>query len=398
MLLESESTAAQTVSPALPVASKNKRRRIRVGSLRSHPDWQIAAVALAAKALVFVFGAEAYQVLSNERPSGFEGWLGTLNRWDTVHYINIAEHGYRGAGTSRDLLAFLPGYPWAVRAFSVLIHDYLISGLFVSAVATVAAALLLYRLAVLDLSPALARRAAWFLLIFPTSYFLHFAYPESLFLALVLASILAARRELWLHCGILGALAGLTRINGLVLVPVLACEVVEQYRKARRFNWRFFWAVGPAAGFGVYLFANLAATGDALTFLAVQRDHWYKHLTVPWTGIRETVNSMRWRPPAEAQMVGTQELVFIVLGLACTIYCWVKLRRAYAIWMAGNWFLFTCTSFIYSVPRYTLTMFPIFMVFALVGRNKLWSAIVTLWSVLFLSLFTGLFVRGQWAF
>jgi Gpi18-like mannosyltransferase len=355
-------------------------------------------MALAAKALIFVFGAEAYQVLSNERLSGLEAWLGTLNRWDTVHYLNIAEHGYRGAGTSQDLLAFLPGYPWAVRACSVLIPAYLISGLFVSAAASVAAAVLLYRLAEMDFSPGQARRAAWFLLIFPTSYFLHFAYPEGLFLALVLASILAARKRLWINSGVLGALAGLTRINGLVLVPVLVYEAVEQYLESRRFDWRFLWAAGPVAGFGVYLLANLAASGDALTFLTVQRDHWYKHLTVPWTGIRETVNSMRWRPPAEAQMVGTQELIFIVLGLACTVYCWVKLRRAYAIWMTGNWLLFTCTSFIYSVPRYTLTMFPIYMVFVLIGRNKLWNAIVTLWSLLFLSLFTGLFVRGQWAF
>jgi hypothetical protein len=195
-----------------------------------------------------------------------------------------------------------------------------------------------------------------------------------------------------------GTLAGLARINGLVLIPVLAYEAALQYRKSRRLEWSFLAVAGPALGFGGYLFVNFRETGNPLAFMAVQREHWYKHLALPWNGMRETLSSIRWRPPAEAQMVGTQELLFILLGLACTIYCWVKLRRAYAIWMTGNWLLFTCTSFIYSVPRFTLVMFPIYMIFALLAGNKLWSAIVTLWSLLFLSLFTGLFVRGQWAF
>src|SRR5262249_15209309 len=189
---------------------------------------------------------------------------------------------------------------------------------------------------------------------------------------LVLGSILAARTERWADCGITGALAGFARINGLVLIPVLAYEAAQQYYKTRRFEWRFLLCVSPGLGFAGYLLVNLRATGDPLAFLAVQRDYWSKHLAVPWTGIGQTLSSVRWRAATESQMIGTQELIFITLGLVCTIYCWVKLRRSYAIWMTGNWLLFTCTSFIYSVPRYTLTMFPIYIVFARLGRNNLW--------------------------
>ena len=72
--------------------------------------------------------------------------------------------------------------------------------------------------------PPVGLRAAWFLLIFPTAYFLHIGYTESLFLALVLGSFLAARTDRWWLAGILGGLAALTRINGLVLIPALAAE------------------------------------------------------------------------------------------------------------------------------------------------------------------------------
>ena len=379
-----------------PTAALQDRAAIGADPVWKVEQWKVAATALAVKVLIFIFAAESYLILGNEPIHGFKGWLAILYRWDTVHYLDIAEHGY--GGPSRDLLAFFPAYPFAVRFFSTFIPDYLASGLVVSGMASIVGAVLLYRLAQLDFSSGIARRAAWFLLIFPTSYFLHFAYAESLFLALVLGSILGARTGRWADCGITGALAGFTRINGLVLIPVLAYEAVQQYYKSKRLEWPFLAVLGPGLGFAGYLLVNLRTTGDPLAFMAVQREHWYKHLAAPWTGLRDTFKSITSRTAMDSQMIGTQELLFVGLGLVCTIYCWIKLRRAYAIWMTGNLLLFTCTSFIYSVPRYTLTMFPVYMIFALLGRNKIWNAIVTLWSLLFLSLFTGLFVRGQWAF
>ena len=39
-------------------------------------------------------------------------------------------------------------------------------------------------------------------------------------------------------------------------------------------------------------------------------------------------------------MVRTQELFSVALGFICTIISWIKLRPAYAMWMAGSWILF----------------------------------------------------------
>jgi hypothetical protein len=51
-----------------------------------------------------------------------------------------------------------------------------------------------------------------------------------------------------------------------------------------------------------------------------------------------------------------------------------------------------------STPRYTLVMFPLFILLALLGRNRYGYTAVTVWSLLFLSLFAGEFVQGRWAF
>ena len=93
-----------------------------------------------------------------------------------------------------------------------------------------------------------------------------------------------------------------------------------------------------------------------------------------------------------------QELAFLVLGLICTIVSWIKLRPMYAAWMTGNWILFASVNYFRSIPRYTLTMFPIFILFGLLSQNRFWAGVLTVWSLLFFALFAVLFARGEWAF
>src|SRR5260370_42449469 len=106
---------------------------------------------------------------------------------------------------------------------------------------------------------------------------------------------------------------------------------------------------------------------------------------------------MDWKA-GQSEMVGTQELFFGLLGLVCTVVSWFKLRPIYAEWMTGNWLLFASVTFLESMPRYTLTLFPIFILFGLLSANRFWSVVLTVWSLLFLGLFTSLFGRGWWSF
>jgi Predicted integral membrane protein len=121
----------------------------------------------------------------------------------------------RGDGS----LAFYPLFPCLLRLVAYISGSYLAAGLIVSGIASVAAAVLLRRLVQLDYDSAVALRSVWFFLIFPTAYFLHVGYSESLFLALALASVLAARTDRWGLAGLLGAFCWLTRALALFLFP-----------------------------------------------------------------------------------------------------------------------------------------------------------------------------------
>ena len=68
------------------------------------------------------------------------------------------------------------------------------------------------------------------------------------------------------------------------------------------------------------------------------------------------------------------------------------------LWMTASWILVTSVTFLQSTPRYTLTMFPIFILFALIAKNRFWRGVLTIWSLVFFALFASLYARGWWAF
>jgi len=156
-------------------------------------DWSTVGLILALKFLIFVFALQSVATLAPEAISWAEMWV----QWDSRHYLFLAEKGYVSEGDDRVSLVFLPLYPWLTRGAAFFTGDYLLAAFVVSGFASIALGLLLQRLVQLDHSPRVARYAVWFLFIFPTSYFLHIAYTESLFLAFLFGCVLAARTNRW---------------------------------------------------------------------------------------------------------------------------------------------------------------------------------------------------------
>ena len=56
------------------------------------------------------------------------------------------------------------------------------------------------------------------------------------------------------------------------------------------------------------------------------------------------------------------------------------------------------TAFYPLFPWLVRLVFPIFILFALLGRNRFCAGILTVWSLLLFALFAVLFARGEWTF
>ena len=358
-------------------------------------EWDVAVGIVFLKLVLFVFVLAAVPAVSNRmRP-----FLSLVNQWDALRYLEVARAGYTSTGDERFNLVGLPLYPWLVRAVSWLGFGIPSAALLVSGVATLALGWLFLRLVRMDESEERARLAVWFLFIFPTAYFLHIAYTEATMLALTVGCFLAARRRSWAWAGLLGGLAALTRLQGLLLLAAVPLEAWTQYRETRRLDPRWLWLLVIPCGFGVYLWVNYHVTGDAFAFTKMMQENFWRELRPPWVGAAALWDNLRAEKPEDYVMIGLAEASFSLLVLGFTIWSWFVLRPSYAIWMTTNFLLCVCSSFVVAVPRYALVMFPIFILLARVSSGRpLVGGAISVCSILLLALFFLVFALGHWAF
>src|ERR1044072_1237159 len=118
-----------------------KRRLSQAAGLLPHDDWLVLGWVLAIKFLVFIFGVRSFRALEN---SLGPGWLAMWNRWDSIHYLDVAEFGYSSSSTLKAW--FYPMFPWFTRAVAAITGNYLASAFIVSGIALMIAAILLRRL------------------------------------------------------------------------------------------------------------------------------------------------------------------------------------------------------------------------------------------------------------
>lgn len=155
-------------------------------------------------------------------------WL----RRDVVHYLAIIERGYRLDDGSAQ---FHPLYPWVSAFVAGALNISALAGLLlVSSLCGLALLLAFERLALLDLDPGAARWAAVFLALFPVSYVIFAPYTEAMFLLWAVLALYYARQGSWLAAGLVGALAALTRQQGIVLLLPLLWELWVQGRADMR--------------------------------------------------------------------------------------------------------------------------------------------------------------------
>jgi len=346
----------------------------------------------------FIYAYVAYVLHRDIYPNSL---ISIWNTWDTQHYIKIAMHGYSNTIIAeRNLLVvFLPLFPLMIKIFSFVFQNYLLSGLIVSNLFYVVSVYYLYKLVSLDYKEDDALKSVIYFSVFPSAYFLHAAYTESLFIALTVASFYYARNDKWAISGILGMLSAMTRVTGILILPVLLIEYLHQKNfKKENIKYDIMWIFVISLGFLVYLIINFITYDNPFKFMEIQKDHWGMKLSFPLKGFLHAYSSIGHDSANYMLNQGWMQMFFAILGLALTVYSFFRLRLSYSLYCSINWLVFTSTSFWISVPRFTLTLFPIFIVLALLGRRKEINYAIIFISLLLYSLYLSEFVIFKWAF
>lgn len=328
-------------------------------------------------------------------------WL-MWNHFDAGFYVDIAKNGYWPASTLHVMSnwIFLPLFPILIRPLGLLFGGSLaafnIAGVIVSNAAGLVAVIYLYLLVRREFDSRTASRAVFYLALFPTSFYLSAIYPESLFLACVLACIYYARQHRWWLAGICGALASLDRIQGFLLVVPVAWEYwqvlsdfyapLPDMSRLTPFQKAYAWLQSRCLGLALgaeslrnwlnalaivliplgmvpFFIYSQIKTGD---FLATIHNHqaWGRHFELPWQSLAHALqhpqgpNPMNW----DFWLLNII-VVFVFLGFA--IWSLRRLPMIYSLYTLVMVIMPISTARLNSTSRYYLVVFPAFILLAL---------------------------------
>jgi hypothetical protein len=295
-------------------------------------------------------------------------------RWDSIHYLAIAAHGYR----HRPDAVFFPLYPLLIHALGFALGSQVLAAVTISAVSLFVALTLLHRLTAAELGPRAADVAVLLVAFAPLSLFFTAVYTESLCLALSLGCLYATRSGRPRLAAMLGGLAALTRVTGVLIVIPLA---IMRLRSDRERRLRLAWVLAAPAGLAAYA-AFLAARGlGALAPVLQQAGSEHLHrLTGPLDtlllaaraalrGLESLGRFPVYDPSISGPFSGGAESVMLLavlaIALAALIAAFRRLPLEYGAYAGAT--LLVCIASpvsaqpLQSLDRYTLTIFPLWM-------------------------------------
>lgn len=371
-----------------------------------------------------------------------------LNRhvsWDSEYYLAIAVGGYAdpnilhvgeefaaSAGTFWPFVipqsggspragislsyAFFPFYPLLIRLLALplsllglnAIATATLAGVLISLLGTLAAALALYELGRSELGEAGGLRAVFYLLIFPSSFFLAQVYTEGLFIGLAFSSLLMLRRGHRGWAALLAVFATFTRAVGVVLVvPLLLSWLEEGEWIEADLEWRQIYfrglpwkVIGHAALVlaPVFAFMLWRISYYGLAFNRVEEEYFGRGLLA--------LNStyFAWRNALQAvfgnnpQAVAYYFVEFVGIFLGFTA-CIVGFRRHRDLaWFGLLVVLLSFTSGpAQGMHRYVLAAPPLFLFLGRWGENPAFDRVWTIASILIMGMMSTMFMFDMWA-
>jgi hypothetical protein len=335
----------------------------------------------------------------NDNYIGFDDAYGrqeiaAFGRADASWYMRIAQDGYEQRPFSLEKhanWAFYPLWPFILNVCNYLFADMLISGMLISTLFFVLADIFLYKLIALDFDASIAMSTAILAAIFPASYFFSRPGPEALFYFLTVAALFCARKNRWILAGLLGALATLSRLQGVLLFLPLLSIYAKQYVTTKRHNISAIWLMAiPAAlvSFMIYLYV---ITGNIFASFEIQKI-WDNNISYPFDAVIRFLIS-----PQIVNYYGFDmsvlSFIFVFTAAILTIMMFRERRipREYLIYTILNIFLIVARDTLTGSLRYMAVIFPLFLLIALLIENKkmashyVFFAFITLQALYFIS-------------
>ncbi len=328
------------------------------------------------------------------------GWLVPFAKWDSGWYLSIAQQGYYYAIDSASNVVFFPLYPLLLKIFSWLTNGHILTaGIVVSHLALFGAIYFLYQLTKLDFDDDTSWRSVFYLLLFPTSFYLISVYTESLFLFLTILTFYLARQKKWWLAGVSGLFVSLTKPWGAALILPLAIEYLEQNNfSLKKIKADILSLCLLPLGTLIYMVFLKIKFGSFWLFAAGQKV-WHLDtafnpfitLQKYWQNIFLTISD---NLPYQSAI--SIDFAFFGVMLLLSLLIFIKLRKSYGIYALLATIIPPASGILISMSRYALVIFPLYILLARWGKNKIANFLITTLFAILLSFFLTLFVHDYW--
>lgn len=311
--------------------------------------------------------------------------------FDGAHYLNIAINGYQNI-LGQSEYAFFPLFPLLISLLSKTGISHYLSAHLLVLLSAVGFVVVLLKWATKYLKNPLT--ILWLVLLSPGAIFLSAIYTEPLFLFLTVSAFYFSDRKQWGSAAIMTALATATRVNGLFLVLFLLLKLLNNKTLKILTTYYLLLATFGFFAYSVYLYSQ---TGDALAFFHAQAGWQKSSIRAPWVMISNYFRALTldFIPDLTHFVVIIEVLVTsLLIYLLITFWRNRKFNSAYKYYALGNLLLPLATGSLGSMPRFSLTLFPLFLVIPSLPKRL---RIVTI-SLFIIFCTTGiiLFTRGYW--
>lgn len=307
--------------------------------------------------------------------------------WDSAWYLNIADNGYSTLPHQSKIDAtcckisnfgFFPTYPILMRFLSGLVGGSFTAGLIISNLSLIISAMFLYYLTKEEFDERIAKLSVNALFLYPVAFIYSGIFTESTALLFSLASIYYAKKNNWFISGLFGSLFALTRVDGMLLAPVLFLLYLHQKRfDLKKIGENIFSIALVPAGTLIFMFYSYLVTNDFLYFFHLKSHYWHTRLENPFYVIAVMVSITIAKgdygyTPTILMVISA----FILIGYLLKNSKLSLILKIYTL-------IFTLVPAIsgdlslISFPRHTLLIFPIYIYLAILISKNTVSKVLT---------------------
>lgn len=321
------------------------------------------------------------------------GFVDMHNRWDSYWYLDIVNNGYylRTDNTLANVV-FFPLYPALIKILgTIMLGNFVLAGWILSMVFLLLSCAYFFKF-LKEFHPEIDPELPIILmLIFPTAFFFNVIYTESIFLFLTIATFYYAFKKNFYLAGFIAFLGALTHSNGVFLALPIFWKIVEMNgwkEMMRPRNWsKIVPVVFAPIGSFMFLGYDFWKFGNPFLFFNIQ-SNWGRSFSINWE------HFSFFSHPSIANMGIDIFLAIFIISSVVVVYH--KLSPLYAIFMSTTLIAAFTSGTLMSVGRYSLVMFPLFILLASI-KNKTVQFAWIFASTLFLALDIILFVNNYWA-